>query len=354
MHTELFATLERPEIRDQLLALFQEVALRAAPSIAALYTACAQAEDPATLFTRKPDGTLVSGTDLAISDMMMREVSAGLVRILGPELASQVALVSEEAPETHAVSYAGKALILFDPLDGTQAVLKGTPSFATTIGLVVDGHSELGCVCIPAQGNGHFLEDWSHAYEPALFWGDARRGVAYEQHFHPCEEGSLRLAGPEGEQHYVAAAPVAMRVRSLAGPLRVMLRPSDDLDSTLASWLEETPHDGAVMCYGSGQSKYMAVARGDIDVHRRDGYLSSWDMVGFMPTLLGAGGGLYHTVDGSPLHFTGQANDPVGNFTVIGDPALHRALRWEADPVRHAGDSSADIARQQMLVEKGL
>jgi histidinol-phosphatase len=85
----------------------------------------------------KPDLTPVSDADRAVEDAVRRTVEA---RRPGD------AIVGEE----YGTTGSGNRRWIVDPVDGTKNFVRGTPSWATLIGLEVDGAVVLGVVSAPA------------------------------------------------------------------------------------------------------------------------------------------------------------------------------------------------------------
>ncbi|AVG15139.1 inositol monophosphatase family protein [Chromobacterium sp. TRC.1.1.SA] len=94
--------------------------------------------------SRKDDGTLFTEADLACQEELQRRLPAILPHpVLGEEM---------ERDEQDALWAANRdGLWVVDPIDGTTNFVNGLPYFAISVGLMVDGRSELGVIYNPVS-----------------------------------------------------------------------------------------------------------------------------------------------------------------------------------------------------------
>ncbi len=119
---------------EQRLRLAVDLADLSARRLRADYRCRAQVED-------KADGTLVSGSDRAVEQVLRREIQARFPGdgILGEEFGA-------ERPEA-------RWQWVLDPIDGTRAFLAGLPTFVTLIAALEDGRPRLGVIDQPIVGD---------------------------------------------------------------------------------------------------------------------------------------------------------------------------------------------------------
>ncbi len=89
---------------------------------------------------RKPDGSPVTDGDLAVDDLLRRELLGARPRY---------GWLSEETPDDLARLDADR-LFIVDPIDGTTAYVKGKPWFAVSVAVVRAGRPVAGVVFAPA------------------------------------------------------------------------------------------------------------------------------------------------------------------------------------------------------------
>lgn len=143
--------------------------------------------------TTKPDSTPVTDADRAVE-----EAIRGAIAVKYP--ADKI--VGEEFGDSRLSTDSHNRYWVVDPIDGTKNFLRGVPTWATLIALVVDGHVAVSVVSSPAlyrrwyatRGNGAYLienfapprplhvsgvqsiTDASIAYSDFQGWGDRRNG----------------------------------------------------------------------------------------------------------------------------------------------------------------------------------
>jgi len=95
--------------------------------------------------SRKPDGSVVTATDLACQSFI-----AGELRKLAPE----IAFLGEEMDEKEQLSClreSGGRYWCLDPLDGTTNFVAGIPAFAASLALIENGEAKFACVHDPVR-----------------------------------------------------------------------------------------------------------------------------------------------------------------------------------------------------------
>src|SRR2546426_11438644 len=92
---------------------------------------------------RKGDGTAVTQADRAVEEMARTKVAAsGLaVDVLGEEMGGG---------DAKSGSASGRARMIIDPIDGTEEVSRGVPTFGSLMGIEADG--EIGAVIVSGRG----------------------------------------------------------------------------------------------------------------------------------------------------------------------------------------------------------
>jgi histidinol-phosphatase len=91
------------------------------------------------VFHTKPDRTPVTEADHAVEEAVRRMLA---------DARPDDGIVGEE----YGVSGSGDRRWIIDPIDGTKSFLRGSPPWATLLGLEVDGDLVLGMVSAPALG----------------------------------------------------------------------------------------------------------------------------------------------------------------------------------------------------------
>jgi 3'(2'), 5'-bisphosphate nucleotidase len=222
----------------------------------------------------KSDGSPVTQADLDAD------------RIIGARLASllpDIPVVTEEVSETHALSGAGR-FILVDPLDGTREFTSGRDEFTVNIALIDGGEPVAGAV-----------------YAPAL----NRLYVAGASAF----RAEVRPAEPVPGLHAMRA--LSTNVVSYEA-LRAIASHSH-LDSATKDWLDTRPI-GELRSAGSSL-KFCVIAEGEADVYPRLAPTMEWDTAAGHAVLAAAGGCVVR-VDGSPLGY-GKSESGFRNESFI-------------------------------------
>ena len=95
-----------------------------------------------TEFKVKQDGSPVTKADLIAERILLSALK---------RLKNDVPIISEENTQSHTIK-TPESFFLVDPLDGTKEFLKadGSGSFTVNIGLVKNGHPEMGIIFAPA------------------------------------------------------------------------------------------------------------------------------------------------------------------------------------------------------------
>jgi myo-inositol-1(or 4)-monophosphatase len=228
--------------------------------------------------TWKDDDSMVTDADLAVEDLLAREIAAAFPEDL---------VLGEERRRAQPFR-PGRYVWVVDPVDGTNNFGRGIPGFAVSVGVLRDGHPVAGVVHDPlarqlfsgSVGEGAWLNGRPLRIEPAVLG--------------PRSLFSIRAPHAEGVPPYVSRWLGRYRLR----------RPGS---TALA------------LCY---------VAAGALAfVH--DHRASLWDIAGAAPVLLEAGGLLTdpagidlfpvgrEVLDGAPLAFL--AGDPIAHHESLSD-----------------------------------
>lgn len=182
-----------------------------------------------------------------------------------------------------------------DPIDGTQAFVRGVPLFGTLIGVECDGLVEIGVICLPALGE--------------MVYAARGQGCHWWQGLHPDSHGGLV---------------------STLEPRRAMVSKVANLGDALfcTTWMQSYRDTGRTALYGdlcraTGVARgwgdcygYALVATGRAEV-MVDPQLCAWDAAP-MPVILEEAGGRYTTFAGQP--------DLRGGTGVASNGHLHDAV----------------------------
>ena len=181
-----------------------------------------------------------------------------------------------------------------DPIDGTQAFVRGVPLFGTLIGIEYNGESRAGVICLPALGE-----------------------MVYAARGHGCHW--VRGMQPEGDSGFSAGEKQLAHVSKVAALPDALF---------LTSWMQSFFETGTIPkflrlseatgvtrgwgdCYG-----YTLVATGRAEI-MVDPVLNVWD-AGPMLVVLEEAGGCYTTFAGKP--------DIHGGTGVATNGLLHKAV----------------------------
>ncbi|MBC7288744.1 MAG: hypothetical protein H5T86_12050 [Armatimonadetes bacterium] len=220
------------------------------------------------LSRNKTDGTVVTSADLQVEEKLRSDVEAafGAVPILGEENGGRV-------------TGAGTAVVI-DPIDGTATYVRGSPIWAVSLGLLVDGRAAAGVVAAPAMGR-----TWAGA-----------AGVGASHNGRPVRARPVHL----GRNALIAATSEA--VRRYGGP------PSSV---------------GHLRCFGAVAVQIAMCADGEVDVAVCSDW-KLWDVTGALAILLAAGGEVSCACDGSDASNL-LAIRPNADL-VAGGPDVHRLV----------------------------
>src|SRR3954471_19511700 len=119
--------------RNDIAISFGSIALEAGRAIMAVRGSAVELQ-------AKPDGSPVTQADIEADRIILQRL-AGLL--------PDIAVVTEEATETHAFCGTGR-FILVDPLDGTREFSSGRDEFTVNIALIERGAPVAGAVYAPA------------------------------------------------------------------------------------------------------------------------------------------------------------------------------------------------------------
>ncbi|MDR3517318.1 MAG: 3'(2'),5'-bisphosphate nucleotidase CysQ [Azospirillaceae bacterium] len=211
-------------------------------------------KDPIS-FEVKADGSPVTDADLAAEAVILPALH---------HLTPGIPVVAEESFDAGARPVHGDTFWLVDALDGTRAFIEHSDEFTVNIGLVVNGHPELGVIYIPA--------------EEQLYWA-AGPGTAAWSTRHRSEH------------------PIATRQPAVEGLVVLTSRRHSD-DRALADYLAHQPVLRRDLF--SSSLKFCLIARGMADLYPRFGATCEWDTAAGH-AILAAAGGRVETLDGAPL-----------------------------------------------------
>nr|WP_176426195.1 inositol monophosphatase family protein [Chromobacterium sp. ASV5] len=147
--------------------------------------------------SRKDDGTLFTEADMACQQALQRELPAILPHpVLGEEMSK------EEQDALWVANQAG--LWVVDPIDGTTNFVNGLPYFAISVGLMVNGKSELGVIYNPVS------DEMFYARRGLGAWMNGRRLPL--KSIHNCIGDAIASI----EVKYLRSAKLAARIGSVA------------------------------------------------------------------------------------------------------------------------------------------
>ena len=231
----------------------------------------------------KPDGSPVTGADMASELVILRELSA---------LAPKVPIVSEESAEA-GVAALGDCFFLVDPLDGTREFLAGRDEYTVNVAIIRNGSPLAGVVCAPAQGT--------------IWRGLVGKGA--EQ---------LRLDGHD------AATPRPIRVRPWPSDKIVAAVSRSHLDPNTQAFLSTL---GTVEPNAAGSSvKFCKIAEGVVDIYPRLATTCEWDIAAGHAVLAAAGGVVTNPKAGALEYGRADLNFRVPSFVAWGDPSRVRPV----------------------------
>lgn len=203
----------------------------------------------------KGDGTLVTEGDVRAEELLREGLS---------ELYPGVAIVGEESGTSGGV---GDLAFFLDPVDGTLAYARGSPTWAVCLGVLMAGCPYAGAVVVPALG-----QTW---------WGMVGFG-AY-------------CGGRQVRRKSTSLGPNAL-ISITTGALRRFGPPPT--------------HLGHVRCHGSIAWEMMLCADNQVDAALLARW-KPWDVVGPAAILLAAGGVIL-AADGAPVpSWTGDYRDEL-------------------------------------------
>ena len=225
-----------------------------------------------TEFKVKQDGSPVTKADLIAERILLSALK---------RLKNDVPIISEENTQSHTIK-TPESFFLVDPLDGTKEFLKadGSGSFTVNIGLVRNGHPEMGIILAPALN--------------LLFVG-ARNEGAFEligDSFHPLLPRKLKSGD------CIAVASTSHR------------------DTETDNWLSA---HGVKKTIRAGSSlKFCLVASGKADFYPRFGPTMEWDTAAG-DAILRAAGGMTYTSDNNVFKY-GKKFYKNGSFIAKAQP----------------------------------
>jgi 3'(2'),5'-bisphosphate nucleotidase len=230
----------------------------------------------------KPDNSPVTEADLEANRAIL-----ALIRGAFPD----DAILSEELPDDRARLDERRVWII-DPLDGTRDFIARTDHFCTHVGLAVDGIAVVGAVLQPVAG--------------LLFSARAGGGAFVQAGGETAPRAPVRVS--------TEAVPAAMR----AGVGRL------PASGRLAACLAATGIGARAVAMGAS-TKYMALARGDLDVvvNLSPGEME-WDTCAPEVVVREAGGAF---TDGDGSSFRYNLSDPAHRRgSVASNGVVHAAL----------------------------
>ena len=262
---------------DAILALFEDLALKAGRAIMEVYGSDFVADE-------KADASPVTEADRAAE----RIILAGLRE----KLDGIVCVAEEEISAGKVPGDLGEEFILVDPLDGTREFVARKPDFTVNIALVRDGAPTIGVVFAPARGE--------------LFSGSPGRATR---------------ASVSAEFRMQAKTPAS--VCAAERPPTIVASRSHrtvETDAFIAKFAHaETVSVGSSL-------KFCLLASGEADLYPRFGRTMEWDTAAG-DAVLRAAGGTTRLVDGGDFVY-GKRNQPADVdfanpwFIAVGDGDL--------------------------------
>lgn len=252
--------------RDDLAMAFGAIALEAGRAILAVRAA-------GTYSHAKADGSPVTQADVD-ADRCIRTRLA--------ELLPQIAVVTEEAPQTHALAAA--RFILVDPLDGTRDFIAGRDEFTVNIALIEDGVPRAGAVYAPAL-------------QKLYIGGERARFVPLRS--------DQAMPKPDALLPISAGAVPPRDWRAVVS--------RSHLDALTQAWLDAMPI--ATHCSAGSSLKFCVIAENGADVYPRLSPTMEWDTAAGHAVLAAAGGSVVR-LDNAPLIY-GKQQDRLCNPSFI-------------------------------------
>lgn len=170
---------------------------------------------------------------------------------------------------------------VIDPIDGTRAFISGLPVWGTLVGLTVDGEAVAGLMSQPFTGE--------------LFYADAR-GAFYE--------------GPGGNRRLETRKTTSLGEATLFTTTPALFK------GVARNRYDELERTVRLARYGTDCYAFAMIAAGTVDIVADPG-LQSYDIVGLIPIIEGAGG-VVTTFEGGPA-------EPGGDILAAATPELHAA-----------------------------
>lgn len=226
---------------------------------------------------RKSDASPITEADRRAHDVIL----SGLQR-----LSECWPVVSEEsAIPPYAERKNWERYWLVDPLDGTKEFVKRNGEFTVNIALIENGKSILGVVGRPTT--------------EAIYWGDVQAGLA--KRVSPTETVSIKTRAVNSQQ----LASVQSRRRP---------------DPRSEQFLEkiESEFGQLVKTHRGSSLKFLAIAKGEVDLYLQPGGTSEWDTAA-AHAVLEAAGGQVMTFDGESMRYNKGASLANEPFIAIGD-----------------------------------
>lgn len=267
---EIPAELTRPALIEELAAIASEAG-----------AAILRVRNSGISVRSKADASPVTEADEAAEAIILE----GLNRVL-----PGVAVVSEEAAQSHSVAHLPDTFLLVDPLDGTREFVSGRDEFTVNIAIVHRERPVTGIVGAPALD---------------LIWCGA------------IGAGSERMQLACGATPRQAVSRRVIGTRAHSGDVWRAVVSRSHADAATERWLARFPNIHRIDCGSS--LKFCRIAEGLADVYPRLGPTSEWDIAAG-DALLHAAGGMVLTPLGEPLRY-GQVgrNLKVPNFIAWGD-----------------------------------
>lgn len=242
-----------------VLEKLAEIALEAGKTILELRTTHLRV-------STKVDKSPVTEADCAAESIILKRLA-----LLSPEIPA----VAEEEAAAGRIPRTGSRFFLIDPLDGTQAFIRGEPDFTVNIALIENHQPLLGVVYAPAHGR--------------LFAGDVARLAAWHANVDPM--GGMGTPQPIQARRAPAEGLIVVTSRSHRSP------------ATETYLKDLSAHQPIARMDAIGSSfKFCLIAAGEADLYPRFGATMEWDTAAGQALLLAAGGEVV-TPEGEPLRY---------------------------------------------------